>query len=195
MSRKGTPLTRRLARKNREKNDRFPPVSGGYIRTQRGAPVRALTYGCAHMDYNGCEVIAAYHALLSLGRPQSLQQTAEEFCLLPRSLWLFGVFGTRPGALPRYFEKRGFSVLRIPRRAFARGTFRLPAGDIPVYIYSYWNPRFRGIHTVELHRTLSGWVVYNYLPLYGRCFPSPEKLLSAIPAACPICLTGISLSD
>lgn len=191
MSRKGTPLTRRLARKNREQNDRFPPVSG-YVRTQRSAPVRALSYGCAHMDYNGCEVIAAYHALLSLGRPQSLQQTAEELCCFPRSLWLFGVFGTRPGALPRYFEKRGFSVFRVPRRAFRRGTFRLPGGDIPVYIYSYWNPRFRGIHTVELHRTPCGWVVYNYMPLYGRCFPSPENLLSAIPTACPVCLTGIA---
>ena len=183
---KGTPLSRLFARKNREKNDRFPPVTG-YIRTQRAEPVRALSYGCAHMDYNGCEVIAAYHALLSLGTPQSLQQTAFEFCRLPRSLWLFGVFGTYPGALPRYFEARDFCVVRVPRRKI-----RTPAcSGVSVYLYTYWNPRFRGIHTVELHRTARGWTVWNYLPLYGRFFPSPDALLAAIPTPRPIRLTGV----
>ena len=176
-------LGRLLAKRNREKNRSIPVA--GYIADQRLYPAKALAFGLAHMDYNGCEVIAAYHALLSLGHPMELWETAEAFS--GSGLWLFGIFGTHPHAIRRFFLRRGFSVRKYPKRRYA------DAAQENVLIYSYWNPRFFGIHTVELHRGEDGYYrVMNYTPLRKARFLTPEALIRAIPAAWSICLFGIS---
>ena len=177
-------ITKRLTEKNLAANAVLPEVRG-YIRSQRDAPIRAFRYGLASMAYNGCEVIAAYHARLSLGAPLPLHAVAAELSALPRALWLWGIFGTRPGALPRYFARAGFGV-----RRYSRHTREIAE---KVFIYSFWNPRFRGIHTVEAHETAHGYTVCNYPPLDGCFFPSSAALLAAIPTPYPICLSGISL--
>ena len=74
-------LGRYFAKKNRAYNETIPV--GGYIRSQRDEPVCRMRYGCRTMDYNGCEVIACYHALLSLGRPAALAETAVASVTVP----------------------------------------------------------------------------------------------------------------
>ena len=66
----------------------------------------------------------------------------------------------------------------------------LPDGE-NVYVYTYWNPRFYGIHTVELHGTDRGFTVCNYVPLWGKYFPTATELLAHIPSPLPIRLTAI----
>ena len=68
-------LGRYYAEKNRAYNEMFRIT--GYICSQRDEPVRRMRYGCRTMDYNGCEVIACYHALLSLGRNISFAEIAD----------------------------------------------------------------------------------------------------------------------
>lgn len=66
-------------RHNRRENEQLCTEYGlcDYIRAQEDAGVREMRYGLGHMAYNGCEVIACHHALLSLGIPSSLWQTAD----------------------------------------------------------------------------------------------------------------------
>ena len=171
-----------LAKKNRQEN-RTLFIPDGYISDQRRAPVCRMRYGVARMGFNGCEVLAAYHALYSLGCKLPLWQVAEDFSR--RGLWLFGIFGTLPRAIPAFFRRRGFTVTRYSPRHPDDGIAQ------SVLIYSYWNPHFRGIHTVEFHKTPRGYVVVNYAPLMGMVFPSPGVLCDAIPAARRIQLIGI----
>lgn len=172
---------RYYAAQNRGYNDMFRVC--GYIRSQNDEPVRSMRYGCRTMDYNGCEVIACYHALLSLGLPASLADTADECSEI--GLWLGGLFGTYPHALYRFCRAHGLLYRRYPRPTRAKAI----AED--VLLYAYWNPRFWGIHTVELHRTAAGFAVTNYMPLAGCRFPTAEAALSAIRTPMPILCLGV----
>ena len=64
-----------------------------------------------------------------------------------------------------------------------------------VVLYAYWNPRFHGIHTVELHRTQNGYIVTNLGYLRGRYFSSMGDALRAIRTPMAILCLGISLKQ
>ena len=174
-------LGRYFAEKNRAYNDAF--VIDGYIRSQRDDPVCRIRYGCKTMDYNGCEVIACYHALLSLGIPVSFLEIADICSCI--GLWLGGLWGTRPRALYRFCRRYGLVCRRYPKKGFGRITE-------DVVLYAYWNPRFHGIHTVELHRCALGYVVTNLGYLHGRVFPTMAGALGAIRTPMPILCLGVS---
>ena len=177
-------LGRYYAEKNRAYNEMFRIT--GYIRSQRDEPVRRMRYGCKTMDYNGCEVIACYHALLSLGRDISFAEIADACSRL--GLWLGGLWGTRPRALYRFCRQYGISYRRYRRQDFAAITE-------DVVLYAYWNPRFHGIHTVELHKTERGYCVTNLGYLHGRCFPTMGDALRAIRTPMPILCLGCTQNN
>ncbi len=170
---------RYYAEKNRAYNSTFS-VSG-YIRSQRDAPVCRMRYGCRTMDYNGCEVIACYHALLSLGMKVTFAEIA--YICSELGLWLFGLWGTRPRALYRFCRRWGLQYRRYRKKDF-------DAVAENVVLYAYWNPRFRGIHTVELHRGEHGYCVTNLGYLHGRYFPTMADCLRAIRTPMPILCLG-----
>ncbi len=175
-----TVLGQYFAKKNRKYNELFR--ISGYIRSQNDEPVRRMRYGCKTMDYNGCEVIACYHALLSLGMDVPFAEVA---CTCSRlGLWLGGLFGTHPYALYRICRHYQLSFWR-----YRRDQWDTIAED--VVLYAYWNPRFRGIHTVELHRTERGYIVTNLGYLYGRYFPTMADCLRAIRTPMPILCLGV----
>ena len=174
-------LGRYFAKRNRAHNASHPVT--GYVRSQRDVPVCDMRYGCRTMDYNGCEVIACHHALLSLGIPSSLADMAEICSGL--GLWFFGLFGTRPRALYRFCKKYGLSARRYRTRA-------LSAIWEDVVLYAYWNPRFRGIHTVELHRTQTGYVVTNLAYLRHAVFPTMGEAVAAIRTPLPVLCLGVA---
>ena len=173
-------LGRYFAEKNRGFNEQFR--IDGYIRSQRDAPVCSMRYGCKTMDYNGCEVIACYHALLSLGKPASFADVAADCSRL--GLWLCGLWGTHPHALYRFCRQYG-----LAHRRYRRGQWDDISED--VVLYAYWNPRFHGIHTVELHRTEHGCIVTNLGYLHGKRFPTMAAALSAIRTPLPILCLGV----
>ena len=175
---------RYFARRNRTHNEGFR--IDGYIRSQNDEPVRHMRYGCKTMDYNGCEVIACYHALLSLGITASFSEVTAVCSEI--GLWLFGLWGTRPRALIPFCRRYGIAYRRYRKRDFDTVTEN-------VVLYAYWNPRFHGIHTVELHRTQSGYIVTNLGYLRGRYFSSMGDALRAIRTPMAILCLGISLKQ
>ena len=174
-------LGRYFARRNRIYNEAF--CVSGYIRSQCDEPVRCMKYGCKTMDYNGCEVIACYHALLSLGIAASFAEVTA--CCSEIGLWLFGLWGTRPRSLIPFCRRYGLAYRRYRKRDFDTVTE-------DVVLYAYWNPRFHGIHTVELHRTQNGYLVTNLGYLRGRSFPTMGEALRAIRTPFPILCLGIA---
>lgn len=171
-----------FARRNRIYNEAFR--IDGYIRSQCDEPVRRVRYGCKTMDYNGCEVIACYHALLSLGITASFTEVTETCSRL--GLWLGGLWGTHPYALYRICRRYGLSYRRYKPQNF-------DAVSEQVVLLAYWNPRFHGIHTVELHRTEHGYTVTNLGYLRTRYFPTMGAALRAIRTPLPILCLGISV--
>ena len=105
---------RYFARRNRTHNEGFR--MDGYIRSQNDEPVRHMRYGCKTMDYNGCEVIACYHALLSLGITASFSDVTAVCSEI--GLWLFGLWGTRPRALIPFCRRYGIAYRRYRKRDF-----------------------------------------------------------------------------
>ena len=74
-----TPWAKRRAAANRAAFASAGHSLKGRVGAQRLAPVAALPYGKFTMDYNGCEVIAAHNALLTLGIAEPLGEAAAYF--------------------------------------------------------------------------------------------------------------------
>ena len=81
----------------------------GYVPDQTDERYSGLRYGCRPFSYNGCETIACYHALLSLGVGGSSMSDAKKCTLWSvmaylgrHGMWLWGLFGTYPHALFRF---------------------------------------------------------------------------------------------
>ena len=152
-------LTRFATARRRERNRAAVEAYTGQgpINGQRLAPVAALPYGRYTMDYNGCEVLAAYNALLTLGEAAPLGEVSAWF--ERRGLFLGGAWGTHVLALPEFFKARGFAVETLYREfdgAFSR---------VPAAVFSFWNDAKRlrsGLHTVALAHAGGGRLaVYN----------------------------------
>ena len=78
----------------------------GYINDQNTGAVSKLKFGTTTMDNNGCEVIAAYNAMKTLGNQKDIRDIAYHF--ENDGQMLKGEFGTNPYANKRYFEKEGY---------------------------------------------------------------------------------------
>lgn len=152
-------LTRKATARRRERNRAAVAAYTGAepINGQRRAPVAALPYGRYTMDYNGCEVLAAYNALLTLGHPARLSEVSSWF--ERRGLFLGGAWGTHVLALPDFFSARGFSA-RVLYQDFDDAF-----ADVPAAVFAFWNDARRlrrGLHTVALAHAPGGRLaVYN----------------------------------
>ena len=140
----------------------LPP---GRLNGQGLPPVCSLPYGAWTMGNNGCEVIAVYNALQSLGRPTPLAEVAD--ALERRGLLFNGFGGTNLPAVAGYLRARGVEVTVLRRRARAGFDAALNASGCA--ILSFWTGatlRRRGgdwntLHTVFLRRTPEGVEVCN----------------------------------
>ena len=152
-------LTRRATARRRERNRAAVAAYTGFgpINGQRRAPVAALPYGRYTMDYNGCEVLAAYNALLTLGEAAPLPEVSAWF--ERRGLFLGGAWGTHVLALPEFFKARGFIVETLYK------DFDAAFAAVPAAVFSFWNDAHRlrrGLHTVALAHAPGGRLaVYN----------------------------------
>lgn len=115
----------------------------GYIEDQHA--MKELMFGRSDMAYSGCEIIAVYNALLSLGIKKDLTGLIGIF--EKRGSVLGGRFGTSPYALYRYLSKTvGNTVFSFKRRDFDR-----IAEESRVLIITYYNDAkdiMQQIHTV-----------------------------------------------
>lgn len=152
-------LARRATARRREQNRAAVAAytGAGPINGQRRLPVAALPYGRYTMDYNGCEVLAAYNALLTLGGAAPLSEVSAWF--ERRGLFLGGAWGTHVLAIPEFFKTRGFSVETLYQN-FDEAFSKVPAG-----VFAFWNNAHRlrsGLHTVALAHAPGGRLaIYN----------------------------------
>ena len=143
------PSAKRRAVANRAAFDAHPLL--GRVCGQRLPPVAALPYGRFTMDYNGCEVIAAHNALLTLGTAEPLGETAAYF--ERHGLFLGGAWGTHVLAVPGYFVAHGFRARRHWK------AFDTAFAGARAAVFSYWNDKndlMKGVHTVAIGRGANG---------------------------------------
>ena len=115
----------------------------GFIEDQHA--MKQLRFGKTDMAYAGCEVIAVYNALLSLGRSADLCELISIF--EKRGSVLEGRFGTSPYALYRYLVKTGLEAAF----SFRRKEFEKLAAESRVFMITYYNDAkdiMQQIHTI-----------------------------------------------
>lgn len=188
-------LTRKLTARRRERNRAAVAAYTGAspVNGQRRAPVAALPYGRCTMDYNGCEVLAAYNALLLLGEAPPLSEVS--FWFERRGLFLGGLWGTHVLAVPEFLNTRGFSV-EVFYKDFDEAFSRVPAA-----VFAFWNDAKRlrsGLHTVALaHAGSGGLAVYNLRGAdtdANREYHSITELVERT-GALPVLLVAIKAKD
>ena len=140
----------------------LPP---GLLNGQDTPELSDLPYGAWRMGRNGCEVIAAYNALLSLGRPRPLNEIAG--VLEERGLMFNGFGGTNLGALTALFRRSGVPVRILRRRAAA--DYDAAFSGAACAVLSYWTGRtlrrrdgsWNTLHTVSVHHGENGVLICN----------------------------------
>lgn len=130
----------------------------GYINGQGRGNVSKMKYGLFPMSFNGCEVIAVYNLMYSIGRKAELRDVAKE--IYPYASVLMGLFGSAPKKLKRYLDEHGIKY----RRSTDFDGFEKDFACSESALVSFWaklKNGFYGIHTVFI-RNDSGTVrVYN----------------------------------
>ena len=131
------------------KNERYQhnkdllPCLEDYICGQDDPTVAELRYGTANRPVRqvGCAAVAVYNALRLVGKQMNFCEILAQFETL-RMPWLFGLFGTKPLSLKRFFRYN-----KIPFQNYYRlKQFRTAFTDGCVGIVSAWNKGFHGIH-------------------------------------------------
>ena len=138
----------------------------GYLNGQNLQPLAALPYGAYTVGWCGCEAIAVYNALLTLGKAQPFDEVAAE--LEKRGLLLNGLGGTHLAAARRYLERfaSDTDLLGAKRASEYDAAF---AGS-KTALLAYWtgaklrnaDGSWNMLHTVALaHAPDGGVTVYN----------------------------------
>lgn len=140
----------------------FVPLE--HVHGQGLEPVCSLRFGKYPMSYNGCEVIATYNALLTLGCPIPLAEVSEEY--QRRGIFLAGAWGTHVEAIPQFFRQRGFSVETLYASDVRDGAVEYDKAfaGMTAAVFSFWNSAkklTRGVHTVALEHAGPGIAIYN----------------------------------
>ncbi len=160
----------------------------GYVHSQYAPPFDRMRYGVSTVEESGCAAIACHNALVSLGMEVPFSETAALCAHF--GLWLFGRFGTHPHALFGFCRAKGLSLRVIRLRRRKRGAI---TGE--VFLYAYWNPRHRGIHTVEIHKTDRGYVILNHGKHRRSVYGTPEEALNAIETAGAILCLAVAKGE
>ena len=149
-----------IAQKNYQynKNVDLSSYKGGYINDQNNGQVSKLKLGSRTMDYNGCEVIAAYNSMLTLGEKRDIRDIAYHF--ENDGQMLGGEFGTNPYAIKRYFIQNGYKVKTLEGENITDK--KIPDADS--YILSFWNDKDiqNALHTVSMRKSKDGYELFNY---------------------------------
>lgn len=110
------------------------------------------------MAYGGCEIFAAYNALLSLGREMSGQELVELISAFERKgVVLAGYFGSAPKAAYHYLRKCGYKVRLVSsREESVINALGEESDTVIVTVYNDGRDIFRMIHTVNISKDEEG---------------------------------------
>ncbi len=131
--------------------------AGKYIENQRFWD--KVRFGSRYtISYGGCEIIAVYNALLSLGEKLSGRDMVDLITQFERrgAVWA-GKLGGAPGAAYSYFRKRGYEVRILYRRKESKVNQMGEEYDtIIVTAYNNKDDIFSRIHTVNFSKEKEG---------------------------------------
>lgn len=131
--------------------------SGTFIENQR--QWKQVCFGRQYtMAYGGCEIIAVYNALLSLGKELSGSELAELISRFERkgAVW-GGMWGVTPQSLKPYFKKLGYEVKKTwSRREKPINRLGEESNTLIVTFYNNGGDVFDGIHTVNISKDAEG---------------------------------------
>lgn len=133
-------------------------LGASLINGQGSGAVSICRLGLFPMSYNGCEMIAAFNFRQLIGQPQPLADITRE--IYPYGVFFWGIFGTNPLALKRYFRENHLPV----QMNLDYFRFRQQFAGAKYGILSFWNSDrtiLQGIHTVTVENTPAGLRVYN----------------------------------
>ncbi|MBR3768821.1 MAG: hypothetical protein IKL10_11375 [Clostridia bacterium] len=135
-------------------------LGDGPINGQGVGQISKCRYGFFPASFNACEMIAIYNLLILNGYKG---HKFAEICLemYPKTWALWGILGSNVYMLHKYFTKRNIPVKRY--FAFQRDKCFHEIDKHKFGIISFWNRKnpFKGIHTVCVEKTESGYKVYN----------------------------------
>lgn len=131
------------------KNERYHhnktilPRFEGILCGQNDPNVATLLYGALNQPVEkvGCAAVAVYNAMRLVGRQTDFCGILAQFESL-RMPWLFGLFGTKPLSLRRFFRRNLIPV----RNYYSLKKYQNALTDGCVGIICAWNKGFRGIH-------------------------------------------------
>jgi len=157
---------RRFDREKNAAEREAAAIPQGYFNGQHLPPLALLPYGAYTVGFCGCEAIAVYNLLLTLGKARPFQEIAAE--LERHGLLLNGLGGTHLGAVRWYLQSLGLKTDLLGARrskeydpAFSRANSALLAywtGAALKNREGSWNM----LHTVALsHAPDGGVTVYN----------------------------------
>ena len=174
------PLSKRQVKRHLEKNQmawkNLLSEDSQKDRMEYQEKLKDFLYGTRYTaDYNSCEVIAVYHALLALNRAGKTQShpARRDF---PDLLAYFerngitcgGAFGTSPYALARFFRAQGFTVTcrRYPEwtRVCHTGAIQAFTGTNETFLFMAYNDAssLRAmIHTMCITKEPEGYRRHN----------------------------------
>lgn len=187
-------ISKRKIRDHYKKNEEFFAANGiqGFVENQKD--LKDVFFGKKNLAFSGCEIIAAYNALVRLGGISgfSLPKLISEF---EKDGMIFGGrFGTSPKALLDFFSKNGYKCDFVRNESEIRRIEPL----YDTFILTIYNDKDnikRQIHTINVNREMSGLIAHN---VYGNGapmgpFPSVEVMLGSINKGQSklICIFGI----
>ena len=123
--------------------------------------VRFGAHKKSNMAYSGCEIIATYNALISLGnRSYRITDLIKHY--EKSGAALRGGFGIAPSAPARFFEKKGYKV----RKTFSREKEKIDSfgeQNATFLVTFYWDKEdaSKQLHTVNISKSPEGFIVHN----------------------------------
>lgn len=143
------------AKKNYEANKNRNFSSEEYITNQLDTSVANYDFGFTKFGEVGCEVVAVYNLMMSLGRPERLEDVIYDF-----ERWAiefsvgWGHLGSNPREIYRYLRKKNIEYRRYTKLQYEKFcSMSENEGDKKDFIFSRWNtPITEGLHTFYVEK-------------------------------------------
>ena len=135
--------------------------NGDYINDQNSGKVGKLRYGLWDMKHNGCEIIAVYNALKTLGEKPNIKNIANHF--ENNGQVLYGFFGTTPYVNERYFKAKGYKTKVVEGKENIM-QHKIPKADAYILTVVNGTNIADGLHTISFKRKEdgTGYDFFNY---------------------------------
>lgn len=177
-------------------------TKGKYIENQ--SQWKPVKFGRYTMAYSGCEIIATYNAILSLGEKLPEQGIADFISIYERKgAALCGGWGVAPRAIYWFFRERGYeAVLSFSKDSGDINKMGEEYRTVIVTVYNDGKDITKQIHTMNVSKDDKGcYIVHNCYRMgrngsyvMGMPYASLYEAIKSLHggAAMPICIIGIN---